>query len=104
MIPIVLSGKSTLFNMLTGMCSSSSGSAAIFGYDINDPDQMAEIRKMTGICPQHDILFDEITPREHLTYFARIRASSRIRTKNKTFFTLRRVLRSTKWVGRWKPS
>ena len=67
--------------MLTGMCSSSSGSAAIFGYDINDPDQMAEIRKMTGICPQHDILFDEITPREHLTYFARIRASSRIRTK-----------------------
>ena len=84
MIPL-LSGKSTLFNMLTGMCSSSSGSAAIFGYDINDPDQMAEIRKMTGICPQHDILFDEITPREHLTYFARIRASSRIRTKNKTF-------------------
>ena len=62
--------------MLTGMCSSTSGSAAIFGYDISDPDQMAEIRKMTGICPQHDILFDEITPREHLTYFARIRASA----------------------------
>ena len=98
------SGKSTLFNMLTGMCSSSSGSAAIFGYDINDPDQMAEIRKMTGICPQHDILFDEITPREHLTYFARIRASSRIRTKKQNYFTLRRVLRNTKWVGRWKPS
>ena len=61
--------------MLTGMCSSTSGYAAIFGYDISDPDQMAEIRKMTGICPQHDILFDEITPREHLRYFARIRAS-----------------------------
>ena len=61
--------------MLTGMCSSTSGYAAIFGYDISDPDQMAEIRKMTGICPQHDILFDEITLREHLRYFARIRAS-----------------------------
>ena len=68
-------GKSTLFNMLTGMCSSTSGSAAIFGYNISDPNQMAEIRKMTGICPQHDILFDELTPREHLTFFARIRVS-----------------------------
>jgi len=68
-------GKSTLFNMLTGMCSSTSGSAAIFGYNIRDPNQMAEIRKMTGICPQHDILFDELTPREHLTFFARIRVS-----------------------------
>ena len=61
--------------MLTGMCSSTSGSATIFGYNIKDPDQMVEIRKMTGICPQHDVLFDELTPRQHLTYFARIRVS-----------------------------
>jgi len=59
--------------MLTGMTSSSGGSARIFGYDINDPNQMNEIRKMTGICPQHDVLFDELTPREHLQFFARIR-------------------------------
>ena len=64
--------------MLTGMCSATSGHAAIFGYDISDPDQMAEIRKMTGICPQHNILFDELTPREHLRYFARIRASVKL--------------------------
>lgn len=66
-------GKSTLFNMLTGMTSASGGSATIFGYDINDSNQMNEIRKMTGICPQHDVLFDELTPREHLQFFARIR-------------------------------
>ena len=34
---------------------------------------MEEIRKMTGICPQHDVLFDELTIREHLEFFARIR-------------------------------
>jgi ATP-binding cassette subfamily A (ABC1) protein 5 len=34
---------------------------------------MEEIRKMTGICPQHDVLFDELTAREHLQFFARIR-------------------------------
>ena len=39
-------------------------------------DEMAEIRKMTGVCPQHDVLFDELTPREHLQYFARIRVGN----------------------------
>ena len=34
---------------------------------------MEEIRKMTGICPQHDVLFDELTTMEHLQFFARIR-------------------------------
>ncbi|XP_059079473.1 cholesterol transporter ABCA5-like isoform X1 [Tigriopus californicus] len=66
-------GKSTLFNMLTGMTSITSGSADIFGFDVTDSNQMEEIRKITGICPQHDVLFDELTPREHLTFFARIR-------------------------------
>ena len=59
--------------MLTGMTSATSGSADIFGYDINDSNEMEEIRKMTGICPQHDVLYDELTPREHLQFFARIR-------------------------------
>ena len=45
----------------------------MFGFDIRDHNQMNEIRKMTGICPQHDVLFDELTPREHLQFFARIR-------------------------------
>lgn len=62
--------------MLTGMTSVTSGSADIFGYDISDANDMEEIRKMTGICPQHDILFDELTPREHLQFFARTRVIS----------------------------
>ncbi len=66
-------GKTTLFNMLTGMTASSEGSAHIFGFDINDDAEMDEIRKMTGICPQHDVLFNELTPAEHLAFFARIR-------------------------------
>eukprot|EP00095_Tigriopus_kingsejongensis_P007732 maker-scaffold200_size264178-snap-gene-0.9 protein:Tk07732 transcript:maker-scaffold200_size264178-snap-gene-0.9-mRNA-1 annotation:"atp-binding cassette sub-family a member 5" len=69
-------GKTTLFNMLTGMTSTTSGTADIFGFDVADDNQMEEIRKMTGICPQHDVLFDELTPREHLTFFARIRGMS----------------------------
>lgn len=37
---------------------------------------MHTIRQMTGVCPQHDILFDLLTPREHLEFFAAVRVSS----------------------------
>ena len=42
-------GKTTLIAMLTGMTTPTDGTAQIYGLDVNDPDQMAEIRKMIGI-------------------------------------------------------
>ena len=68
-------GKTTLFNMLTGMTAPTSGSAYLYGYDLCDSNQLHEIRRMTGVCPQHDVLFDQLTPREHLAFFAKIRVS-----------------------------
>ncbi|KAI4454722.1 atp-binding cassette transporter subfamily a abca [Holotrichia oblita] len=66
-------GKTTLFNIFTGLTSPSSGTAYVFGYDIRDPNDMDQIRRMTGVCPQHDILFDNLTPREHLEFFAAVK-------------------------------
>lgn len=34
---------------------------------------MDRIRRMTGVCPQHDILFDNLSPREHLEFFAAVK-------------------------------
>lgn len=34
---------------------------------------MDKIRRMTGVCPQHDILFENLTPREHLEFFAAVK-------------------------------
>lgn len=68
-------GKSTLFNILTGITAPTSGTAYIFGYDIRDPNDMMMVRRMIGVCPQHDILFEQLTPREHLNFFAAVRAS-----------------------------
>lgn len=68
-------GKTTLFNILTGLTAPTAGTALIFGYDIRDPNDMSAIRQMTGVCPQHDILFDLLTPREHLEFFAVVRVS-----------------------------
>ncbi|XP_044260177.1 cholesterol transporter ABCA5-like [Tribolium madens] len=66
-------GKTTLFNILTGLTAPTSGTAYIFGYDVRDPNDMDEIRRMTGVCPQHDILFDNLTPKEHLEFFAAVK-------------------------------
>ena len=34
---------------------------------------MVKIRQMTGFCPQHDILLDQLTVKEHLQIFAGIK-------------------------------
>ncbi|XP_016838488.1 ATP-binding cassette sub-family A member 5 isoform X2 [Nasonia vitripennis] len=70
-------GKTTLFNILTGLTSPTAGTALIFGYDVRDSNDMHMIRSMTGVCPQHDILFDLLTPREHLEFFAAVRGIPR---------------------------
>ncbi|TKY62628.1 ABC transporter A family member 1 [Spatholobus suberectus] len=61
-------GKSTTISMLVGLLPPTSGDALVFGKNIvSDID---EIRKVLGVCPQHDILFPELTVREHLELFA----------------------------------
>jgi len=57
--------------MLTGMLEPSSGYAKIAGKDIRT--QMDGIRENIGICLQHDCLFPELTVREHVSFFARIK-------------------------------
>ncbi|KAG7961902.1 hypothetical protein I3843_09G039100 [Carya illinoinensis] len=61
-------GKSTTISMLVGLLPPSSGDATVFGKNIIT--DMDEIRKGLGVCPQIDILFPELTVREHLEIFA----------------------------------
>lgn len=61
-------GKTTTISMLTGLFHPSSGDAIILGNSIIDG--MEDIRKVMGVCPQHDILWDQLTGREHLEMFA----------------------------------
>ncbi|XP_066260323.1 phospholipid-transporting ATPase ABCA3-like [Euwallacea similis] len=64
-------GKSTTMSMLTGMITPSSGLALINGYDIRK--NMNEIRDSLGLCPQHNIIFDDLTVSEHLYFFSRLK-------------------------------
>lgn len=61
-------GKSTAISMLTGLYPPDRGTAVINGYDICT--DMDFIRGNLGVCPQHDILFPDLTVLEHLTMFA----------------------------------
>ena len=61
-------GKTTTISMITGLIEPTAGTTKVFGKDITlDLD---EIRKSMGICPQHDVLFDNLTVKEHLELFA----------------------------------
>ena len=62
-------GKSTMISMLCGMYEATEGEAFYDGMDILDGDNMDEFRQKLGICPQHDVLFDELNIREHLSMF-----------------------------------
>ena len=43
-------------SILTGLFPASSGTAYIYGMDINK--DMKKIRKIMGVCPQYNILFN----------------------------------------------
>ena len=53
--------------MLTGLINASKGTATCFNQDMFNNAE--EVRKFMGICPQHDVLFDNLTPIEHLSVF-----------------------------------
>ncbi|XP_057392440.1 cholesterol transporter ABCA5 isoform X3 [Balaenoptera acutorostrata] len=66
-------GKSTLMNILCGLCPPSDGFASVYGHRVSEIDEMFEARKMIGICPQLDIHFDVLTVEENLSILASIK-------------------------------
>jgi ATP-binding cassette subfamily A (ABC1) protein 3 len=61
-------GKSTLINILSGLYESSNGTVLYEGQ--NMLKNLDVFRKKIGICPQHDVLFQDLTVKEHLYLFA----------------------------------
>lgn len=66
-------GKTTLLNILSGMSTSTSGSASIYNHRLSNIDDLEEIQRRIGFCPQFDIKFDQLTVRENLELFSKIK-------------------------------
>eukprot|EP00947_MAST-08B_sp_MAST-8B-sp1_P005240 g5240.t1 len=64
-------GKTTTINMLCGLEKPTQGQASVFGFNVNG--NRASIRSYLGVCPQHDILWPDVTVFQHLQLFAVIK-------------------------------
>ena len=42
-------------------------------YDMSSPSDRKHIQSHIGLCPQHDVLWNECTPNEHVRFFARLK-------------------------------
>ncbi|KAH9366992.1 hypothetical protein HPB48_022660 [Haemaphysalis longicornis] len=67
-------GKTTIASMLSGFLRPTFGTAIIEGFDLikNHDDSLVNVR----ICPQRELLYEEMTVYEHLYYFATVREIS----------------------------
>jgi len=64
-------GKSTAMNMMTGMLEMDGGDCYFHGHSVKH--DLAKVRREVGYCPQHNILWAELTCREHLHFYARLK-------------------------------
>ncbi|KAF9971390.1 hypothetical protein BGZ73_005702 [Actinomortierella ambigua] len=67
-------GKSTMIHLLTGLYTPTSGTAFVAGSDIRK--DMATVHSRIGVCPQHDILWNDLTIADHLLFYSRLRGIS----------------------------
>ena len=59
-------GKTTTLKMLSGLVEPTAGSARVAGYDAGDD----EMRRHLGFLPEESPLYEEMTPRSYLRFFA----------------------------------
>lgn len=64
-------GKTTIMSLLTGMLRPTKGTIIINNYDLRTT--AFKVSQILGICPQHNILFDDLTVLEHLVFFSKLK-------------------------------
>lgn len=82
-------GKSTLLSILTGMTLSTKGKAWVAGFDVSS--DLPEVYKRIGVCPQFDLLWEDLTPQEHLMFYARLKGADEALDSSIVDKTLRKV-------------
>jgi ATP-binding cassette, subfamily A (ABC1), member 3 len=82
-------GKTTTISMLTGLIAPTDGRMVVFGRDVGT--QLADVRRELGVCPQHDVLWPELTVEEHLLLFSEIKEVPRDKVRAEIDKALREV-------------
>lgn len=74
-------GKTTAMKMLTGLLAPTSGQASVAGFDVYTETE--SIRRSIGYMSQRFSLYDDLTPRENITFFGGIYGLSRTEIRAK---------------------
>ncbi|CAK9111354.1 Phospholipid-transporting ATPase ABCA3 (ABC-C transporter) (ATP-binding cassette sub-family A member 3) (ATP-binding cassette transporter 3) (ATP-binding cassette 3) (Xenobiotic-transporting ATPase ABCA3) [Cleaved into: 150 Kda mature form], partial [Durusdinium trenchii] len=61
-------GKSTTMSAMVGLTAPTKGVISAFGRKV--PEDLVEVRKSMGFCPQHDVLFPALTVVQHIELFS----------------------------------
>eukprot|EP00466_Bigelowiella_natans_P009257 jgi/Bigna1/40010/e_gw1.38.1.1 len=83
-------GKTTTIGMLTGLILPTSGDARLFG-KLRLRADMRQLRKLMGVCPQHNVLFDRLTCYEHLEFFGTLKGLKGLALRQEADKMLREV-------------
>jgi ABC-2 type transport system ATP-binding protein len=80
-------GKTTTLKMLSGLVEPTAGAAEIAGHDVSDP----EMRRVLGFLPEESPLYENMTARGYLSFFADLYDVPRHVAEERTERTLDRL-------------
>ncbi|KAI8468323.1 MAG: hypothetical protein J3K34DRAFT_523031 [Monoraphidium minutum] len=66
-------GKTTTINCLTGALPPTAGDALVYGESLCGEGGLDRVRSLMGVCPQFDVLWNELSGREHLIIYGHIK-------------------------------
>lgn len=68
-------GKTTTISMISGLLTQSSGSISICGFDTKT--HYDDIKKLLGVCPQLNPIYDNLTCYDHLLLYGNLKTSGK---------------------------
>ena len=86
-------GKTTTFRMLTGDTSPTLGHALIHGKSVQE---RGVVQRAVGYCPQVDALVDQLSGRQHLTLYARLRGIPRSKVSRGVVVLVHSIMQTAK--------
>src|SRR2546427_1053513 len=74
-------GKTTTMRIITGFMPPSSGTASVAGYDV--VEQSLEARERLGYLPESVPLYEDMTVRSYLDFFAKLRGVNKAKIRDR---------------------
>ncbi|KAL0279219.1 UNVERIFIED_CONTAM: hypothetical protein PYX00_000824 [Menopon gallinae] len=82
-------GKTTFFSMISGLLCPTSGGIIVGGYNIATDTEKA--RQSFGLCPQEDMLFEDLNPEQILCFFGVIKGLTKWQATSETNIYLKNL-------------